>query len=321
MHERSDIITLEQISLTTGRVSRLSDLSIALREGRTAIVGFSGAGKSSLLGLLAKFEHPTGGTIDWQEPIGDFSLPVFWAPQDNGLWPHLTVRQHLEAVTSKRPGSESAKNEIGLDKKLKAFDLEHREAAFPGQLSKGEQNRLAVLRCLVADPAVILLDEPLAHVDPKRQPEYWKQIEEHVQQRTATLIFATHQPDIALAHSEHCLCLNQGRVVWFGPTNDLYSTPPSQQIAEYLGANNWFSEAEVRTLLLRSEQSISCRPERLHLTVCSTGTAEVTSTVFSGSYAVTQLRDIEGKIEKEVIHRPPRNVLQSGDRVSLEVLT
>lgn len=329
-------VTLRNLSMVSGFVARLQNVSLEIPSGRTAVIGRSGAGKSSLLSILAGFEFATSGHIELGTTASTFRMPLFWAPQDNGLWPHLNVRDHLTAVlgsdvlnsqilTSAEVGSakipSAEKSDSCLDKSLQLFDLNHRQTFYPGQLSRGEQNRLAVLRCLLANPALILLDEPLIHVDPNRQPRYWTVIEDHLTKSSASLIFATHQPEIAVAHSDFCLCLNEGSVDWFGATRDLYNDAPDQRTAEYLGPNNWFEKHEVRAIFGLEREFISCRPECLRLSKCDTGDLQIVGTTFSGSYAVTELRHAQSDIQKEVIHRPHANVFEAGQFVSLEALS
>ena len=340
----SPAVVLRDVSMVSGQVVRLNKISLNIPAGRTALVGRSGAGKSSLLSIIAGFEWATRGSVQQTSTSSQFSMPLFWAPQDNGLWPHLTVRQHLTAVAAPashgtprhnashrntphhKTGEQSpvqpptVESDSHLDKSLAAFDLIHRQAAYPRQLSRGEQNRLAVLRCLLANPAFIVLDEPLIHVDPKRQPQYWNMIEDHLKETGASLIYATHQPEIAVAHSDFCLCLKDGSVDWFGSTDQLYASAPNQQTAEYLGPNNWFSRDEVRIMLGQEHESISCRPEKLRLSTCDTSPLRITRTAFHGSYAMTVVHSAEGDLQKEVIHRPHENVFKVGQSVSLEVL-
>jgi len=85
---------LQRVSLGT----RLRDVTLTIEPGVTAVLGQSGAGKTSLLNLLVGFEPVDDGQIATGFTRGEHALPLFWAPQDGGLWPHLTARQHLEAV-------------------------------------------------------------------------------------------------------------------------------------------------------------------------------------------------------------------------------
>ena len=88
----------ERVTLKGNRRLRLDDVSVEIRHGVTAVVGYSGAGKTSLLNLLAKFEVPHAGRMRVSVPSHADRLPLYWLPQTGGLWPHLTVAEHLEAV-------------------------------------------------------------------------------------------------------------------------------------------------------------------------------------------------------------------------------
>jgi ABC-type multidrug transport system ATPase subunit len=175
--------TLENVSLAP---ARLRDVSLTLRPGVTAVIGWSGAGKTSLLNVLAGFEKAERGSVR-----GTASLA--WVPQDGGLWPHCTAREHLAIA---RPGGD------GLDALLAAFDLAARANARPHELSQGEQARLSVARALAANAGVFVMDEPLAHVDPARAGSYWCVIREHLAATDASLVFSTHLPEIALGEAE-----------------------------------------------------------------------------------------------------------------------
>ena len=161
------MIELNQITLNGSGKPRLDRVTLVIPFGRTAIVGYSGAGKTSLLNVLAGFEHAASGTMrrmDNRESalqgqakpqrteIRPARLPVYWVPQNGGLWPHLTVDQHLNCVGS----AESS------DKLRYSLDLEHCRSALPGEISQGERSRLALARALATQAEVLLLDEPNA---------------------------------------------------------------------------------------------------------------------------------------------------------------
>ena len=135
MHGAMAAETLWQLDFVSLAPARLCEITLAIPRGITAVLGWSGAGKTSLLDLLVGFEKPDTGTI-----VG--AVRVAWVPQNGGLWPHCTAREHLEIA--RRSGG-------GIDELLAAFDLLEKAGAFPGQLSEGEQSRLAVARALAAD--------------------------------------------------------------------------------------------------------------------------------------------------------------------------
>ena len=105
---------------------RLAPLSLSIRPGVTAVIGPSGAGKSTLLNLLVAFEKPDAGRVMFNPPQ-QTPTPLFWVPPDDGLWPQLTVHEHLDAVL---PGGDA----IEVDRLLDAFDLSDHASAKPPRL-------------------------------------------------------------------------------------------------------------------------------------------------------------------------------------------
>jgi iron(III) transport system ATP-binding protein len=333
---------LQHITLKGDIANRLDDLTLTITSGVTAVVGHSGAGKTSLLNLLAGMEQPTGGSVrrlpaertrtdvpcspDSQGP-DSFSLPLFWAPQDGGLWPHLTVIGHLTAVfepNSLKSGLSQQDSADFLDNLLGQFDLNHRRDAFPGKLSKGEQSRLAVCRALAANPAVLIMDEPLAHVDPIRRPVYWELIRRHLQTAGASLVFSTHEPDVAVRESEFVICLQEGKIVHSGATQELYQHPPNKSAAEFLGPINWFDAAEESCWLSENHAAgnhVAVRPENLQLQVDENADIEILSFQFCGGYSESHLKHIPTSSEKTIVHRPPGSIHAAGQRVRIKVLS
>ena len=176
-----------QLDRVTLRPTRLREVTLTIPRGITAVLGASGAGKTSLLNVLAGFETPTSGKLH-----GD--TRVAWAPQGDGLWPGCTAREHL---------TECGTSTAAADALLASFDLAHLADTKPPKLSRGEQSRLALARALAMTPRTLVFDEPLSHVDTARSGKFWGVIREHVRTTGTSLIFATHAPEIALAEAEH----------------------------------------------------------------------------------------------------------------------
>ncbi len=322
------IWNIKNLTLNGDRQPRLDDISASIPSGVTAIVGHSGAGKTSLLNVLAGLEKPHSGTTEFRYPsenAGAFYLPIFWAPQDDGLWPHLSAAEHLTAVfdpNSSFSTEGTQDSEQFLDNLLVQFDLDLRQQALPSELSWGEKSRLAVCRALAANPAVLIMDEPLAHVDPIRRPIYWKLIRDHVETTGASLLFSTHQPDVAVKESTFVICMQEGKIVHTGTTLDLYHQPTSQKAAEFLGAINWFAAEEISDWLQSTASggdAIAIRPENLQLVVVENGDVEILSFQFCGGYSETHLKHIPTNKEKTIVHRPPDNVFAAGQRVAIKV--
>ncbi|MCK4284284.1 MAG: ABC transporter ATP-binding protein, partial [Candidatus Brocadiae bacterium] len=251
---------LEGICLAGTHLPRLAEVTCRIRKGVTAVMGCSGAGKTSLLNLLVAFETQDAGSLIGDLPGEGFSLPLFWVPQDAGLWPHLTAREHLEAVMS--PGASPDRIPQMLDR----FGILEKASARPDRLSMGERSRLAVARALVADAAVLVMDEPLAHVDWTRASEYWGVIRNHLAERGASLVFATHLPEAVMGEADRVICLEEGRLLYEGPVDELYWNPATRELAECLGAVNWLPQPEARLWLADGAGARSCyRPEQIRL--------------------------------------------------------
>src|SRR4051812_19166831 len=120
MRDDTPLWTLSHVCLGP---SRLDGISLSIEKGVTAVLGWSGAGKSSLLNVLVGFEKPDRGIFDGPKS-------VYWSPQNHGLWPHCATREHLELVRCAEPRV----NEL-----LTAFDLADRAEAQPHELSEGER--------------------------------------------------------------------------------------------------------------------------------------------------------------------------------------
>ena len=240
---------LESVSLRGNDRWRLHEISHRFVPSATAIIGYSGAGKSSLLNLLAGFEQPDLGRI--QRPgmtqTARPRLPFFWVPQTGGLWPHLTVLQHLLAV---QPDSRSnlENSPFSADEILAQFALSHLANARPSELSLGECSRLATARGLAARPEWLLMDEPLSHVDPVRKPAFWNAIRSLAQAAGICLIFSCHEPEVVLRQADLAVCLQQGKISFSGTVRSLYTQPPTAELGRFLGPLNWWTLPQAAAL-------------------------------------------------------------------------
>jgi iron(III) transport system ATP-binding protein len=276
-------------------------LNLEIPAGTTAVLGESGAGKTTLLDLLVAFAEPTRGHIEAPEKIA-------WVPQSHGLWLGHTVLEHVTL-----PGLEASH---GRDL-LARFHLADQSQLKADALSLGEGSRLAVARALAQNAPVLVMDEPLAHLDAARIPAYWQVVREHVATTGASLVFATHDPAIALAEANHAICLEAGQVVYHGPMADLYHRPASDRLARFLGPTNWLTPDELADWKLApAEKPVSIRPERLSIRTHASGEAVVVASRFFGTHAETVLTQGSGPC-KTFLHRPA-SALPIGARVRVE---
>jgi ABC-type Fe3+/spermidine/putrescine transport system ATPase subunit len=291
--------TLDRVSLGP---ARLREVSLEIRRGVTAVLGWSGAGKTSLLNVLVGFQKPARGIVAGPRSIA-------WAPQNGGLWPHCTVREHLALV---QPGGDE------IDGMLDAFDLSERAAAKPGELSAGERARLSVARALLMKVDAVVLDEPLAHVDPARVERYWKAVRDRVPDRS--LIFATHEPERVLGEARRVICLHAGSVTHSGEVAALYADPPSPELMDALGPGNWLTPAEAELWLDTPGDRARCfRPEQLAIEPAHISPIVALGPQFRGAVAEVELHHLGAAVRRRFFHRPAGPLLQEGEPATIRL--
>jgi iron(III) transport system ATP-binding protein len=272
---------LKNVTLRGKPDARLSIENLQIAAGVTAVLGQSGAGKSSLLSLLAGFESASSGQVSFSTSVSktdDSFPPRFWSPQDQGLWSHLTVLEHVEVVQV------ATDNRSAIDW-LKMFDLDLLSQSMPGELSLGERSRLAVLRALASQTRCLILDEPLTHVDEARVDRYWQVVEDHVKATQSTCVFSSHDAVCVRRFADNCICLENGKVAFSGSTTSLYFDPPTESTAWLLGPAN-FDPMRALGSFLESDDVPNCiRPEELRLVAADDGHVVRSSRPISGAHA------------------------------------
>jgi molybdate transport system ATP-binding protein len=210
------------------------------------LVGESGSGKSTLLRLVAGLLAPDRGRIALGARVLDDvaaglhlparERPVGYVPQDYALFPHLTVRENVGFGLRAR-GDRGAAPRMRVDDTLERLELGPLAARRPHQLSGGQQQRVALARALVLEPAVLLLDEPLAALDPPTRRAVRAELRRLLADLPCASVFVTHSPAEALAFGERVAVLEAGRVTQQGTREDLLREPRTRYIAEFLGTN------------------------------------------------------------------------------------
>jgi ABC-type multidrug transport system ATPase subunit len=304
---------LEEVRVEGWARPRLDIAALDIPRAITAVLGISGAGKTTLLNLLCGFTRPDRGRVDCFLTRNNCRLPLFWVPQNDGLWPHRTARAHLEHVKNgeARPARDW----------LADFNLSDHAEKTPEQLSHGERNRLAIARALASGASVLVLDEPMAHVDPAQIGDYWKVIRDRCRESGISLIIATHSPEVALSEAEHAICLRDGRVIYSGPMHDLYHSPCSPEEAALLGPANWLSPDESRQWLGSVADRDRCyRPEQIVVSASPDGPFTVEETRFAGSFGEVAISDARTATSRRFFHRPSGPGLSTGQRVALKLI-
>jgi iron(III) transport system ATP-binding protein len=230
----------------TNRV--LHDVSLDVAEGELLVLlGPSGCGKTTLLRSLVGLERPDHGTIDLHgQRVVDAEHRLHLPPnrrdvsmvfQNYALWPHMTVAKNV-AYPLKARRMKDALREGQVEAALKVVQCEHLAGRYPPELSGGQQQRVSLARALVSRPSLLLLDEPLSNLDVLLRVELRAQLRLLHMQLNFTGVYVTHDQDEALALGSRVAVMRHGRIEQIGPPLEVYRSPVTEYVADFLGARN-----------------------------------------------------------------------------------
>lgn len=223
----------------------VDNLSLEIEAGEfLTLLGPSGSGKTTLLNMLAGFSRPTAGNI----MLGDRDLTGIPAHKRNfgmvfqnyALFPHMSAEQNA-AFPLRRRGFSRKEAAAEARKALATVGLRGLEARKPSQLSGGQQQRVAVARAIVYRPQVVLMDEPFGALDKKLRQDLQIQMLRLHRQLGLTFVFVTHDQEEALSMSDRIAVLDGGRIQQVGTPEELYETPATEFVAEFIGESNRFA--------------------------------------------------------------------------------
>jgi ABC-type sugar transport system ATPase subunit len=219
----------------------LDDLSLTILPGETlSVVGPSGCGKSTLLRVIAGLIQPTSGEVYFDGRLMNGEPPrarhigiVF---QNYALYPHMAAQDNLgffwRLRRRKRPEI-SAK--VQQTAQVLGLGFEVLLGRLPRQLSGGEQQRVAVGRCIVRDPTVFLLDEPFSNLDAHLRERSRREVKKLLMTFGVTAIFVTHDQHEAIAMADRIAVMRDGQIVQVGPFREMYEDPHDSFVAGFLG--------------------------------------------------------------------------------------
>jgi spermidine/putrescine transport system ATP-binding protein len=206
-----------------------------------SLLGPSGCGKTTTLRMIAGFEFPTEGSI--RVHGAEMGLkppnqrPINTVFQSYALFPHMTVAENV-AFGLDMKKVERSEIQRRVTRVLDQVQLSKRADAKPSQLSGGMQQRVALARALVNEPEVLLLDEPLGALDLKLRQAMQVELKDLQGRVGITFIYVTHDQEEALTMSDRIAVMTEGRVEQLGTPSEVYETPTSSYIADFLGVSN-----------------------------------------------------------------------------------
>jgi spermidine/putrescine transport system ATP-binding protein len=237
-------VELKNVTKKFGDVVAVDDVSLWVGKGEFfSLLGPSGCGKTTTLRMIAGFEKPTGGEVyiggELMTDVPPFKRPTNLVFQHLALFPHLNVYDNISfgLKIKKLPKDEIQRK---VKKMLKLVRLPGYEKRKIKQLSGGEQQRIAIVRALVNEPTVLLLDEPLGPLDLKLREEMVVELKRIQREVGTTFIYVTHDQGEALTMSDRIAVMKDGSTLQIGTPMEIYERPKSGFIADFIGRSNLF---------------------------------------------------------------------------------
>jgi spermidine/putrescine transport system ATP-binding protein len=309
----SAAIELESVVKRFGGANAVDGVSLSIADGEFfSLLGPSGCGKTTTLRMIAGFVEPDEGRIFLHgkdvTSVPPNKRPVNLVFQQYALFPHMTVYDNVAfGLSVKRvPRREHGSR---VDDILRVVALEGYEKRRPRQLSGGQQQRVALARALVNRPAALLLDEPLGALDVKLRRHMQLELKRIQHELGTTFVYVTHDQEEALAMSDRIAVMNGGLVEQVGTPREIYETPASDFVADFVGT--------VNVLDLEGGRE-SVRPERIRI-LHEGGRLDgvVADVVYLGVYRQFHVDTAVGRVVSIRLSDEPLDHVEAGSTVSL----
>ncbi|SMC17720.1 sulfate transport system ATP-binding protein [Andreprevotia lacus DSM 23236] len=241
-------IEIKNISKQFGEFKALDNINLEVASGELlALLGPSGCGKTSLLRVIAGLETPDDGQILFHgEDATDTHVrerQVGFVFQHYALFRHMTVFENVAfglRVRPKKTRPSEAEIKKRVHRLLELVQLDWLADRFPAQLSGGQRQRIALARALAVEPRVLLLDEPFGALDTKVRKELRRWLRRLHDEIHVTSVFVTHDQEEALEVADRVVVMNKGKIEQVGTPAEVYDTPASPFVYQFLGDINLF---------------------------------------------------------------------------------
>ena len=245
------MLELQNISKTFEDRSVLADVNLIVPKGAThALIGSSGSGKTTLLRITLGLTPFDQGYVKINDQALLSFTPVEWAdrigyvPQDGGLFPHISAKNNIALIARLR-GWRKSRIDDRVEELRKLVDLDAEILTrFPREMSGGQKQRVSIMRAAMMDPAVMLLDEPMAALDPLIRRSLQQELKSIFQRLNKTVLLVTHDLGEAVYLAEQITLLHEGRVVQTGSYRDLLLQPATPFVSQFINAQRSLPDAE-----------------------------------------------------------------------------
>jgi len=291
------------------------NIDLTVRKGElVTLLGPSGCGKTTILRTIGGFIELTDGDIqiDGKSIVAlpPEKRPTSMVFQSYNLWPHMNVHDNLEfgLKLRKLPKEE---RERRIAEGLALVNMTGFEKKYPGQMSGGQQQRIAIARSLILQPQVLLLDEPFSALDAKIRMQMREELRKIQTDLNITVVFVTHDQEEAMMLSDRIVVMSKGHIEQIGSPREVYNHPATNFVAGFIGEMNFLEDKDTGRLT-------AVRPE--NVTVAHQGPGDITGTVrtvmMMGHYLEMTV-DTDKGIVKAYLTAQQAEDFKKGDDVTL----
>ncbi len=277
------LLAMRGVVKTFGRSTAVDGIDLDVPERAfLTLLGPSGCGKTTVLRMIAGFETPDAGDMRLDNtPLADVPperRPVNTVFQSYALFPHLTVNENVAFSLNLRGGIPDIPARVR--RALEAVHMADFGDRYPHQLSGGQQQRVAVARSIIAEPRLLLLDEPLSALDRKMRGHLQIELKALQRRLGIAFVYVTHDQEEAFALSDIVVVMNKGRIAQKADPQTIYSRPADSFVADFIG-NSTLVEGRIR----------ECRGDMATIvTLLGDITAPVADGLASGDVAMLVIR-------------------------------
>lgn len=341
-------ILLDRVTRSFGQMTAVKSVTETIEGGSyCCMIGPSGCGKSTLLRMIAGHETPTSGRIliggrdVTHARTGDRGTALMF--QSYALFPHLNLTDNV-AFPLRVAGFDTAERRRKAREMLDRVQLAHLADRLPAQLSGGQQQRVALARALIANPEVLLLDEPLSALDESLRLKMRSELKRLQSELGITFIHVTHTQPEAMALADKVIVMDHGVIEQAGSPVEVYDRPHSSYVARFMGGQNvitgrvsrigsealgetpdgtQFSFVPPAGITLGQDMAVAIRRDRIclmpgHHQGIDSLCGQVSTTEYQGSYVKVEIESASG--DEFAVHQTDRDFLahplHPGDEVT-----
>lgn len=336
-------VALNRLTKKFGDFVAVDEVSLDVKAGEfVSLLGPSGSGKTTILMMVAGFESPTSGTVHIAERnITDappYKRDIGMVFQSYALFPHMTVFENIAyPLKLRKAGRADIARRVQWALDIMRLPAEQYANRYPNQLSGGQRQRVALVRALVYEPRVLLMDEPMGALDKNLRDELKLELIALRNRLRLTILYVTHDQSEALMLSDRVAVMRDGRIEQIDPPELLYKRPKTEFVASFLGEANLLPVKRRSAQVLDFGHGIErkvpggslpdnedrwvfmVRPEEIDLVNCDQATVSgrIARTVFLGSSIRAEVETPVGTITV-IANSASSRKLQPGDQIGLQ---